>query len=130
MSGVVFDPITHSDVLKLLQAVDTLKADVATARQEIAAVQTTAAGSVVKSVQRGVIVLSVNDSVKAATISAVDMNKAELRLLGVYQSDPNASNGWAALELTNATTVQARRNSAGGQVGYQVFVSFELTEYY
>lgn len=130
MSGVSFDPVTHGDVLNLRQDVATLQAAVTAARQEIAAVKTAASGSVVKSVQRGWITLTTADATKAATVSAVDMSKAEVRLLGVYQSDPNAINAWAALELSSPTTVNARRQSAGGVVGHTVTVSFEVTEYH
>lgn len=130
MSGVSFDPITHCDMLNLRQDVLNLQSAVTAARQEIAAVKTAASGSVVKSVQRGWITLATADEAKAATISAVDMSKAEARLLGVYQSDPNATNAWAALELSSPTTVRARRQTSGGVVGHTVTVSFEVTEYH
>jgi hypothetical protein len=83
--------------------------------------------SLVKSIQRGTIVLSGVTS-NTATIAAVNLLDAELVFLGsTYDTDAsdNDNNYECRVELTNATTVTAARVGAGGSVT----VSYEVIQY-
>lgn len=76
-------------------------------------------GGGIRSTQRGLIVIPGTDLTATATISAVDVSKSQLRLLGT------ASNGVADIALTNSTTITATRN--GSSVANRL--SWELTEW-
>lgn len=84
--------------------------------------------SSIKGVQRGSITMSGGGISAAATIAAVNPAKAEVRLLG-YEADNTAGGAvnyaLARLELTNATTITARRVVGIGQV----VVGYEVTEW-
>ncbi len=78
-----------------------------------------------KSIQEGSIVISPSDDAETATVSAVVMANRTLTLLGVYSgsaggSDPDTT--CAVVEMTNSTTITARRVGAGGglTVRYQL----------
>lgn len=85
----------------------------------------TIAGAI-KSVQRGVITLSMGVGSNTATITSVDTSKSMIFYLGVAGDATATNNIEARVALTNATTVTATRdgttNSSG--VGYQVVEFF------
>ena len=82
-------------------------------------------GRAIKSVQRGVIILS--GASGTATITAVNTAKTELRYLGMTtNSASDMTISLMRLVLTNSTTITATCNSSGGSPQ----VSWELTEYY
>lgn len=82
-------------------------------------------GRAIKSVQRGVIVLSGASDI--ATITAVNTAKTELRYLGMQTNIvADMTTSLMQLVLTNSTTITATRQSTGGSPQ----VSWELTEYY
>lgn len=78
-----------------------------------------AAPSGIKSIQRGVIVMSALTG--TATVAAVNVAKAELRVLGW----DNSTQG-VRIALTNSTTITATIVSSAGTTN----VSWELTEWY
>lgn len=82
-------------------------------------------GSVIKSVQRGIIYLSGISAGGTITIGAVNPGKTIVNFLGnVTTSDINSStNVW--LRLTSATTLECARNSHGGANN----TSYEVIEY-
>lgn len=83
----------------------------------------------VKRVQRGTIAITGATS-NTATITAVDVNNARLRLLGFVNSSgaDTEAQSLALLTLTNATTITASVNTSPG--ADTVTASFEITEYY
>lgn len=83
----------------------------------------------IKSVQRGTVTLAGSFSSATATVVSVDMNKAELRMLGFTSSAAGSVNGTSMpmIVLTNPTTITASRAGAGADA---VSVSYELTEIY
>lgn len=85
-----------------------------------------AAGSRLKSLQRGVISLTGVTS-NTATISAVNTAKAEVRFIGIWCDTavtvPAATQ--TKLDLTNGTTVTATRANAGGNVT----INYEVSEW-
>lgn len=78
--------------------------------------------SVIKSIQRGTIVLS-SVSSNTATVAAVTTSKAELNNLGAIIA---AAGDSVRLTLTNSTTITADRTSSTGVAQ----VSYELIEFY
>jgi len=94
----------------------------------------------IKSIQRGTIALGVADKTKAATISAVNTNKAMVNPLGVRAGDTYASyyvydtyrytaaisHMKVTLTLTNGTTVTATRDDHNDTVAT---VSYEVIEF-
>ena len=78
----------------------------------------------VKSVQRGTITLTGSQQ-GTATITAVDVSKAELRFLGCTGDQASAASDTVYLVLTNTTTITATRASSTGTAT----VSWELTEH-
>ncbi len=95
----------------------------------------TANPSVIKSTQRFTMAMASSTSV-AATITAVDITKTQLRFLGytngadvTFTSDTNnLGSRFAKLALTNATTITATVAVAGGG-GNSATVSGEITEF-
>ena len=84
----------------------------------------------IKSVQRGVININYGAASATATISPVDINKAELRYLGSFTGVSELVNTmFAKIALTSSSTVAATRRASGG-VGSYVVIGFEVTEYY
>jgi len=81
------------------------------------------AGSIKFPIQRGVIAMNAVTSA-TATITSVDVNKCELRMLGAYNT--SVASDLASVVLTNATTVTANRGTTTGTSN----ISWELTEYY
>jgi len=82
----------------------------------------------IKAVQRGVLVINGGSATQTATVSAVVVDKSELRLLGYFSSaGGTAIYGTAMphLVLTNTTTVTATRSSGADNIT----VSWELTEF-
>lgn len=71
----------------------------------------------IKQVLRGTVVINNGASTGSATITAVDMQKSELRFLGMR----TAAGG---IELTSATTIAANRT---GTAGLET-IHYELTE--
>jgi hypothetical protein len=96
--------------------------------------------TIIKSIQRGTINLGTNDTVKTATIAAVNPSKTMLNYLGSTspgRSDYNSTtygNSYYArtghqfvrMELTNATTITARRQESNER---PATVSYEVIEF-
>ena len=80
----------------------------------------------IKSIQRGALVVSVPSSYAtgSATISAVNMQKTEVRFLGSYVASGQIY--FAGLYLSNSTTLTASVGSNATSVN----ISWELTEYF
>lgn len=87
------------------------------------------AGNRIKSIQRGTIWMSSNDSSATATIDSVDTTKTELRMLGFSCSDPAAIPGtsYPRISLTSSTQITVTRTTV---VTNFVTVSWELTEFF
>lgn len=118
------DVVTHAEIVRAQEQLTQLQADIAAARQDIAAVQVTAAGSVIKSVQRGVIAFGVSyPNTVEVTISAVDPAKAFLNLLGC--ADRGTSASYMSIELKNATTIKGVSSTASA-----VTINWEVVELY
>lgn len=82
-----------------------------------------------RSIQQGEISIASSTATGTATISAVVVGKHRLTLLGVYTSTTGASDAaeyFAVLELTNSTTITARRVGAGGSI----FVRYQIEEFW
>jgi hypothetical protein len=78
----------------------------------------------IKSIQQGTIALS--GATATATLSpAVDVNKAVLMNLGSYLVSASEKYDGAMLELTNSTTVTARKSGSGDAVS----VRYQVVEY-
>jgi hypothetical protein len=78
----------------------------------------------IKSIQQGTIALS--GATATATLSpAVDVNKAVLMNLGSYLVNSSEKYDGAMLELTNSTTVTARKSGTGDAVS----VRYQVVEY-
>lgn len=88
------------------------------------------AGSRIKSIQRGLITLASGTLQQSTTITAIDMTKSEIRLLGVNTSGAPAGassdQSLGRLWLQNSTTLWAVR-TVGGNV---MDVAWEITEFY
>jgi len=70
-------------------------------------------------VQRGTI--TTTSGTDQATITAVNMAKAEVNYLGMETTDSGTDQTWLPyLDLTNATTVTASSTVGGATIGYQV----------
>lgn len=85
-------------------------------------------GSVIKSIQRGVITFGTSATTATATISAVDTSKA-LVLWGGSSGGSSSSNSshWdARLDLSSSTVVTATKYSSG----YTSYVSYQVVEFY
>jgi hypothetical protein len=76
----------------------------------------------IKAIYRGFISIPSNQYQATATVTAVDLTKAEMRFLGCTESG-----AMARVELTNATTVTARRENGFNTIGANV--GWELTEW-
>lgn len=75
----------------------------------------------IKKVLRGTITIAAGTSSGTVAIGAVDMQKSELRYLGMKSGDTTQP---SSIELTNATTLTAyRAGTAGNNV-----LQYELTE--
>lgn len=82
----------------------------------------------IKSIQRGIIALSINQVQVDQAITAVNMSKSELRFLGFVitgGSNPDITQA-VMIQLLNSTTVRAKRGASGAAAE----VSWELTEFY
>lgn len=89
-------------------------------------------GSVVKSVQRGVVTITSTNQSNTATISAVDTAKSKLALLGVSSSNSSDADNrilGVRLTFTNSTTITATRTSATALNG-TLSVAFEVLEHF
>jgi hypothetical protein len=96
---------------------------------QVASIREEAAGQMkIKRVIRDVITLfGVASDTYTISPALADMNKAELRYLGVSSGTPaDFSITGVRIDLTNTTTITATRNSAAAAFA---IVSFELTEY-
>lgn len=86
-------------------------------------------GSSIKAIQRGLITLSSGQLQASATITAINVNKAEIRLQGIETAGSAAGASTdstsARLWLQNSTTLWAVRNAAGGVMN----VAWEITEW-
>lgn len=78
-----------------------------------------------KKVTRGFIQLAAGEAIKSATIPAVNMDRAELRLLGANVTAGAGVQHLPTLKLGNATTIWAQRFVSG----YQCDLEWELTEW-
>lgn len=88
-------------------------------------------GGVIKSIQRGTIVIAGSAVTNTATIASVSSSDSEVVMDGntsQHLSDATTGTGWAGLTLTNATTVTATRTT--GTAGETCTVSYEVIEYY
>lgn len=112
----LFREFTTTKLAELLAAVNNKAAEV------LAAIN----GNGIKSVQRGLLVVPGNATQASVTITAVDMNKAELRLLGCKAYDVPRM---PALYLSATNTLTATRYGSGGTANDQTTVSWELTEW-
>ena len=85
--------------------------------------------TVVKSIQRGTITISASGTSGTATITAVDIAKSNLTMLGfaTASTDSNPSTHNPRIALTNATTITATCTSAAGGA---IIVSYEIVEFY
>lgn len=83
----------------------------------------------IKSIQAGSIAITGNNLTQTATVTAVNTSSYMLTNLG-SSGNPAASavDTVGRLDLTNATTITATRNSAGGSPGTTT-VNYQLTEY-
>lgn len=82
-------------------------------------------GRAIKSIQRGTIALGVATSA-TATVTAVNVNKAELQSLGASVTGDVNNASFIALALTNSTTVTASRASGASASS----VNWQLIEWY
>ena len=86
-------------------------------------------GSRIKSTQRGLITLGSAVLQASATITAIDINKSQIRLQGIETAGSAAGASTdstsARLWLQNNTTLWAVRNAAGGVMN----VAWEITEW-
>lgn len=131
------DVVVHTELKKaeklisdLSQALAVVRSELGAARQEISDVRNVAAGSVIKSVQRGFIQIASRNKTASITVSSVNPNKAELRFLGKEVGNESIAFRYeVCLILENSTTVKASRSEVG-QSDTEIKVSFELTEYY
>lgn len=83
----------------------------------------------IKSIQRGTITITTNNTSATATISAVNTAKTELRYLGGGNYDIAPGAVFGRIVLTNSTTITASPSSSG-TLNASVIVSWELTEWY
>jgi hypothetical protein len=99
----------------------------------IAGKEIVANGSAIKSIQRGTIVLSDNQTSKAATISPVITGKTMLSFLGASSRGQTETfydktgHHFVRISLTNSTTVTANREYSGEE---PATVSYEVIEFY
>lgn len=118
------DVVVHAEVVRAQEQLAQLQADIAAARQAIADVQIAAAGSVIKSVQRGVIVFATSyPNIVEVTISPVDPAKAFVNLLGCVDRGTSASH--MSIELKNATTIKGVSSAANAAT-----INWEVVELY
>ena len=80
----------------------------------------------IKSIQRGTIILSPTEASITATITEVDMQNSSLRFCGVRTDSTAIGAGHANLVLTNSTTITATRIVTTNTV----VVNYELVEFY
>lgn len=82
----------------------------------------------IKSIQRGIIWLDINQSQVDKAITAVNTSKSELRFLGftVYGGTSPDVTQAVMIQLLNSTKVRAKRGASDTAAE----VSWELTEYY
>ncbi len=80
----------------------------------------------IKSIQRGTTAITASNLTGTSTITAVDMAKSELRVLG-WSADSDDVRVSPRLSLTNTTTLTATRGGHGQ--GSTTTVSWELTEW-
>ena len=87
-----------------------------------------APGTIKPPVQRGSIVITTGAATQSATITSVNTDKAELRMVGwgFASASAPAGNDYPTIALTNSTTITATRLASGAA---QVTVSWELTEF-
>jgi len=81
----------------------------------------------IKSIQRGVLNLGISNTVRTATITAVNTAKSIVNYCG--QRRDLAANGHqceAVLTLSSSTSVQIQVTSSGGDA----WASYEVVEYY
>lgn len=110
----LFRDFTTTKLAELLAAVNAKATEVLTA----------ISGTGIKSIQRGVISISSSNLTATVTVSAVNMSKAELRILGGKVTDIGQM---PMAVLDSSTTITASRGGTGG--GFTSTVSWELTEW-
>lgn len=87
------------------------------------------ASSLIESIQRGTIAITNGTATNTATITAVDMSRARLRLIGYTINSGDTNNRLAPrMAFVNATTISLTVNS--NSIGTIVTGSFEVTQYY
>ena len=126
------DNINTATATAVTNARDNINANTNAARDNVknhVSTVVTNMGSGIKSVQRGVAVMQWSN-VLNVTIAAVNMSKAELRLLGA----PLAQNGngglkVAAAQLTSSTNIRIEGPPDNTGEGWWINVSWELTEW-
>lgn len=86
-------------------------------------------GSRIKSTQRGIITLAGTDLQKSTTITAIDVNKSQIRFQGLDTAGAGAGVSfdqvYARLWLQNSTTLWAVRTATGPVMD----VAWEITEW-
>lgn len=86
-------------------------------------------GSRIKSTQRGIITMATTDLQKSITITAIDVNKAQIRWQGLDTAGAGAGVSFdqvfARLWLQNSTTLWAVRTTTGPVMD----VAYEITEW-
>ncbi len=87
----------------------------------LSALKVAAGGSVIKSVQRGIMTFEKDSTSVSTTIKSVDINKAFVIYTGAYnEQDSNSYYYDSILTLDNATTITAKRADTGNYPGVKV----------
>ena len=121
----MFDLLTIDTVRLFREFTTTKLAEIlATVNAQAAAVITAIGGTGIKSVQRGVVSITANATSTTVTVSAVNMGKAQLRMLGAKNTEAVFM---PMIELSSSTTITVSRQ--GGAAGSSTTVSWELTEW-
>lgn len=80
-----------------------------------------------KRIQRGTVQINSSNTSGTATVTAVNMDRAELRMLGhTYTGAETLERALPRISLTNSTTITANRNST--TTSNNVQISYELVE--
>lgn len=84
---------------------------------------------IIKTINRGTIGMNTAQTSNTATVTAVNINKSLLNFMqsSTSSTSPATANDACACELTNSTTITARRNTSASS---SVTVAYELIEFY
>lgn len=81
---------------------------------------------VIKSIQRGTITIAAASSTNTASVNAVNTAKSMLNFVGQTTSAVRTEDGYARLDLTNATTITATRSNTNNAIT----IGYELVEFW